>query len=50
MLSCSVTEYGFRAEAGSTGRLLLERYNFVAPVQRAGAPVTAEPSLTGDVR
>ncbi|KQP42661.1 phosphoglycerate mutase [Methylobacterium sp. Leaf104] len=50
VLNCSVTEYAFQAEEGSTGRLHLARYNFVAPVQRAGAPVTAEPSLTEDVR
>ena len=50
VLNCSVTEYAFRAAAGSTGHLHLARYNFVAPVQRAGAPVTAEPSLTEDVR
>lgn len=50
VLNCSVTEYGFRAEAGTTGRLHLERYNFVAPVQRAGAPVTAEASPKEDVR
>ncbi|TXM76635.1 histidine phosphatase family protein [Methylobacterium sp. WL69] len=42
VLNCSVTEYGFAAEAGSTGRLALERYNFVAPMEQAGAPVTAE--------
>lgn len=48
--NCSVTEYAFQAEPGSTGRMHLQRYNFVAPVQRAGAPVTAEPSPMEDVR
>lgn len=48
--NCSVTEYAFQAEPGSTGRMHLQRYNFVAPVQWAGAPVTAEPSPMEDVR
>lgn len=41
--NCSVTEYAFRPRQGATGRLALERYNFVAPVAEAGAPVTSEP-------
>ncbi|MGH1588036.1 histidine phosphatase family protein [Methylobacterium phyllosphaerae] len=41
--NCSVTEYAFRPVEGTTGKLALERYNFVAPVAEAGAPVTAEP-------
>ncbi|SDA29139.1 Broad specificity phosphatase PhoE [Methylobacterium sp. UNC378MF] len=41
--NCSVTEYAFRPREGSTGKLVLERYNFVAPVAEAGAPVTSEP-------
>lgn len=41
--NCSVTEYAYRPEEDTTGRLMLERYNFVAPVADAGAPVTAEP-------
>ena len=41
--NCSVTEYGFQADEGTTGKLALERYNFVAPVAEAGAPVTSEP-------
>ena len=41
--NCSVTEYAFAPRAGTTGRLALERYNFVAPVAEAGAPVTSEP-------
>lgn len=41
--NCSVTEYAFRPVEGTTGRLALERYNFVAPVVEAGAPVTSEP-------
>jgi 2,3-bisphosphoglycerate-dependent phosphoglycerate mutase len=41
--NCSVTEYAFHSQAGQAGRLALERYNFVAPVAEAGAPVTSEP-------
>ncbi len=42
VLNCSVTEYAFAPKAGTTGRLDLERYNFVVPVEAGGAPVTAE--------
>lgn len=41
--NCSVTEYRFDAQAGPRGGLMLHRYNFVAPLEEAGAPVTAEP-------
>lgn len=41
--NCSVTEYAFDPRAG---RLALERYNFVAPIAEAGAPVTSEPDAT----
>ncbi len=41
--NCGVTEY--RTEAGPNGAasLVLKRYNFVAPLLEAGAPVTAKP-------
>lgn len=41
--NCSVTEYAFRPDEGTTGKLALVRYNFVAPVAEAGAPVTSDP-------
>ena len=41
--NCGVTEYAFTADAGKDGGLVLQRYNFVAPLERAGAPVTSEP-------
>lgn len=41
--NCGVTEYSFAAEDGKDGGLRLQRYNFVAPLERAGAPVTSEP-------
>jgi broad specificity phosphatase PhoE len=41
--NCSVTEYRLQVKQGSTGQLLLERYNFVAPVASEGTPVTSAP-------
>ncbi|MDQ6627939.1 MAG: histidine phosphatase family protein [Pseudomonadota bacterium] len=41
--NCGVTSYAFDPGAGPHGKLVLTRENFVSPVQRAHAPVTAEP-------
>lgn len=41
--NCGLTEYRFDAGMGPNGRLVLERYNFTAPVEQEGTPVTAEP-------
>jgi broad specificity phosphatase PhoE len=41
--NCGVTEYRFDPGQGKDGRLVLVRYNFVAPLEDAGAPVTVEP-------
>jgi 2,3-bisphosphoglycerate-dependent phosphoglycerate mutase len=41
--NCAVTEYRFDAGRGQHGELLLHRYNFVAPLEDRGTPVTAEP-------
>jgi broad specificity phosphatase PhoE len=41
--NCSVTEYRFEARQDSTGKLVLHRYNFVAPLASEGAPVTSAP-------
>ena len=41
--NCGVTEYGFDPAMGQHGGLRLMRYNFTAPVEREGTPVTAEP-------
>ncbi|MFL6799499.1 MAG: histidine phosphatase family protein [Xanthobacteraceae bacterium] len=41
--NCAVTEYKFDISLGPNGALVLERYNFVAPLEQQGAPVTAEP-------
>jgi probable phosphoglycerate mutase len=43
--NCGVTEYAFDAGQGRDGSLVLKRYNFVAPLQQQGAPVTAEPDI-----
>ena len=48
--NCSVTEYGLDSQAGPNGELKLLRYNFVAPLERAGAPVTHEPDAPVAVR
>jgi probable phosphoglycerate mutase len=49
--NCAVTEYG-RAprEPDSNGLLELKRYNFVAPLEREGTEVTAEPDVNTAVR
>jgi probable phosphoglycerate mutase len=41
--NCAVTEYALDPGQGASGKLVLMRYNFVAPVQREGTPVTSEP-------
>ncbi|WP_376088482.1 histidine phosphatase family protein [Roseomonas sp. CCTCC AB2023176] len=41
--NCGVTEYAHDPAQGAGGGLVLRRYNFVAPMLRAGTPVTAAP-------
>lgn len=41
--NCSVTSYVHDATAGPKGQLRLELFNFVAPLEEAGAPVTSKP-------
>ena len=48
--NCGVTEYAFDPRQGRDGRLVLRRYNFVAPLQQHGAPVTAEADLPAGAR
>jgi probable phosphoglycerate mutase len=43
--NCAITEYRFDPTAGADGGLVLERYNFVSPLEEAGAPVTAKPDI-----
>ena len=40
--NCAVTEYALQL-GGDGGALVLQRYNFVAPLEREGAPVTSTP-------
>jgi broad specificity phosphatase PhoE len=41
--NCSVTSYEYNAAAGPRGKLELQLFNFVAPLEEAGAPVTSKP-------
>jgi len=41
--NCGVTEYVLDGGDSSEGRLRLATYNFVAPLEEAGAPVTSRP-------
>jgi probable phosphoglycerate mutase len=41
--NCSVTSYRYDASSGPRGQLLLDLFNFVAPLEAAGAVVTSEP-------
>ena len=41
--NCGVTEYRFDPTAGPSGGLALATYNFTAPLERQGAPVTTAP-------
>ncbi|CAN7143173.1 histidine phosphatase family protein [Phenylobacterium sp. LjRoot225] len=41
--NCSVTDYRLDCAVGPNGELKLAAYNFTAPLERAGAPVTREP-------
>jgi broad specificity phosphatase PhoE len=41
--NCSVTAYAYDPAVGQDGSLVLGAYNFVAPLEEAGAPVTVEP-------
>ena len=43
VVNCGVTEYRFNPGVGPDGGLELIRYNFTAPLEKAGAPVTSAP-------
>jgi broad specificity phosphatase PhoE len=43
--NCSVTSYEFDPQLGKHGKLVLRAYNFVAPLEEAGATVTTEPDV-----
>ncbi len=41
--NCSVTSYCYDPKVGPKGSLQLELFNFVAPLEEAGAPITSKP-------
>ena len=41
--NCSVTSYRYDDNTAPRGKLSLDLFNFVAPLEQAGAPVTSEP-------
>ncbi|HEX8889169.1 MAG TPA: histidine phosphatase family protein, partial [Pyrinomonadaceae bacterium] len=43
--NCSVTSYEFIPHLGRHGKLALKLYNFVAPLEEAGAPITTKPDV-----
>ncbi len=43
--NCSVTSYEHDEKLGPRGNLRLKLFNFVAPLEEAGAPVTSEPDV-----
>jgi hypothetical protein len=43
--NCAVTEYRFDESVAPKGGLVLVRYNFVAPLEEQGTPVTGAPDL-----
>jgi probable phosphoglycerate mutase len=48
--NCSVTSYEYDGSLGPRGNLRLRLYNFVAPLEEAGATVTSKPDATAGVR
>lgn len=48
--NCSVTLYEHDETLGPRGNLRLELFNFVAPLEEAGAPVTSEPDASVGAR
>jgi broad specificity phosphatase PhoE len=43
--NCGVTTYTFNPSFGAHGAMQLRAYNFIAPLEEAGAPVTTEPDV-----
>jgi len=48
--NCSVTLYELDPRAGRHGQMVLRTYNFVAPLEQEGTPVTVEPDAPVAVR
>ena len=46
--NCAITDYRYAAEAGANGKLVLARYNVIAPLEQDATPVTRAPdAITG---
>ena len=45
LANCSVTSYEFDPTLGKRGKMALRLFNFVAPLEEAGAPITREPDI-----
>jgi probable phosphoglycerate mutase len=43
--NCAVTQYDFDPHAGRRGKLVRRLYNFVAPIEQAGEPITSAPDV-----
>src|SRR5207248_2162508 len=43
--NCSITAYDFDPQLGRHGKLALRCFNFVAPLEEAGEPVTSRPDV-----
>ena len=43
--NCGITSYAFNPALGRHGKLQLDLCNFVAPLEAAGTPVTAQPDM-----
>jgi 2,3-bisphosphoglycerate-dependent phosphoglycerate mutase len=50
LANCSVTSYRHDSKLGPRGALRLTQFNFVAPLEEAGAPVTSEPDASVGAR
>ena len=48
--NCGVTFYEYDPTVGQDGSLVLRAYNFVAPLEEEGAPVTSEPDAPVGVK
>lgn len=43
--NCSITSYKFTQGVGRRGKLKLDLFNFAAPLEEAGAPITTKPDV-----
>ncbi len=48
--NCSVTRFDLDPTRGTAGKLVLDSFNFVAPLQAEGAPVTSSPDTPAAIK